>query len=192
MERLRHIIPDESYEEQAREYINEHHTYNSRINGVGGLNRYLNDYQGWLEKLESDRNMIPNEERVPADTYYLVRERDNKIVGMLNLRRVLNEHLIRYGGHIGYGIRPTERRQGYNLVNLYLGLLRCQELGLEEVILDCNDDNVESYRTMERLGGIITNTYYDENEQCLVRRYVINVNQAIEEHRSEYEPQIIR
>lgn len=192
MERLRHVIPNESYEEQAREYIEEHYTYNSRIHGVGGLNRYIDDYHGWLEKLEADRNMLPNDERVPADTYYLVRESDNRIVGMLNLRRVLNEHLIRYGGHIGYGIRPTERRQGYNLVNLYLGLLRCQELGLEEVILDCNDDNVGSYRTMERLGGIMTNTYYDEEDQCLVRRYVINVNQAIEEHSSEYEPKIVR
>ena len=192
MERLRHIIPDESYEEQAREYIEEHLAYNSQINGTGGLNRYIDNYSGWLEKLENDRNMTPNENRVPADTYFLIRERDNRIVGMLNLRRVLNNQLIRFGGHIGYGIRPTERRQGYNLINLYLGLLRCQELGLEEVILDCDDNNLGSYRTMERLGGILINTYYYEDDQCLVRRYVINVNQAIEEHHDEYEPQIIR
>lgn len=192
MERLRHIIPDESYEDQAREYIDEHHAYNSRINGGGGLNRYINDYSAWLRRNEKIRNIEPSENDVPTEIYYLVRENDNRIVGMLNIRRSLNERYIRCGGHIGYGIRPTERRQGYNLVNLYLGLLRCQELGLEEVFLDCVDDNIGSYRTIERLGGIMTNTYYEEEDQCLVRRYVINVNQAIEEHRNEYEPQIIR
>jgi len=45
---------------------------------------------------------------------------------------------------------------------------------------------------MERLGGIMTNTYYNETDNCLVRRYVINVNQTIEEHGSEYEPKILR
>lgn len=45
---------------------------------------------------------------------------------------------------------------------------------------------------IERLGGIMTNTYYNETDNCLVRRYVINVNQTIEEHGSEYEPKILR
>ena len=192
MERLMHVIPDSSYEDQAREYIEEHYRYNSNINGVGGLNRYQDNYQEWLNKLERDRNMIPNEERVPADTYYLVRVSDNRIVGMLNLRRVLNERLERCGGHIGYGIRPTERGQGYNKINLYLGLLRCQELGLTEVILDADEENIASWRTMAALGGVLTNTYYDEEDECMVRRYTINVDDAINTYSNIYEERIVR
>ncbi len=192
MDRLRLVNPDESYEEQAREYLEEHDRYNSYIHGAGGLDRYRNNYQAWLERTERLRTIEPTEEIVPAETYFLVRERDNRIVGMVNIRLVLNERLQASGGHIGYGIRPTERRQGYNLVNLYLALLRCQEVGLEEVILDCNDDNVGSYRTMERLGGIMLDRYIDDFDGELTRRYVINVNNAIEQYSSEYEPQIVR
>ena len=112
MERLYLEEPSIERKEDAIEYIKEHHEYNSRINGTGGLNRYIDDYEGWLEKLEQDYIQEPDEERVPARTYFLVRENDNKIVGMINIRTVLNESLKKYGGHIGYGIRPTERKKG--------------------------------------------------------------------------------
>lgn len=64
-----------------------------------------------VRKLEEDRTRIPNEEKVPAETYFLVRENDNKIVGMINIRLTLNENLKKFGSHIGYSIRPTERKK---------------------------------------------------------------------------------
>ena len=111
MERLMHVKPDMSYKEDAIAYINEHYKVGSAINGVGGLKRYLDDYEGWLEKLETDRHQVPNEEHVPAETYFLVRESDNRIVGMINIRLVLNNRLQKRGGHIGYGIRPSWNRR---------------------------------------------------------------------------------
>lgn len=93
MEKLKHIKPSKEYEQEALEYINEFYEYNSDINGSGGLHKYLDNYDKWLEKLEEDRNRIPNEEKVPAETYFLVRESDNKIVGMINIRLALNENL---------------------------------------------------------------------------------------------------
>lgn len=116
MEKLRFEIPSIERKEDALEYIKEFIDNNSKINGVGGLDRYLDNYEGWLIKLENDYNTIPNESRVPGITYFLVRESDNKIVGMINIRLSLNERLKKYGGHIGYSIRPTERRKGYNKV----------------------------------------------------------------------------
>ena len=191
MERLMHVIPDESYRQQAIEYIEEHRRYGSHINGSGGLDRYVDNYDAWLEKLEQDRNVIPSEIRVPAETYMLVRESDNRLIGMINIRLVLNERLRRIGGHIGYGIRPTERRKGYNEINLYLALIRCQELGMDMVLLDCNDDNIGSYRTMEALGGVMIERYEDE-EEGMVRRYSIDVNKALENYRDIYECRIVR
>ena len=192
MERLRHVIPSMEYMEQGIEYIEEHINAGSNINGSGGLHRYLDNYQGWLEKLEQDRKCVPNEQRVPAETYYLVREDDNKIIGMINIRLVLNERLQQCGGHIGYGIRPSERNKGYNKINLYLALLRCQNLGIKEVILDCDSSNLASSRTMESLGGIRIDEYYSEQEQCQVWRYIINVDESINTHKEQYEPKILK
>ena len=69
--------------------------YNSNINGAGGLHRYLDNYEGWLIKLEEDYVREPNEEKVPSRTYFLVRESDNRIVGMINIRLKLNERFFR-------------------------------------------------------------------------------------------------
>ncbi len=191
MERLYHQVPNESYIEQAIEYINEHYRYNSNINGCGGLNRYLPDYSAWLSHLEESRNYQADENRVPSETFFLIRERDNRLIGTCNIRYVLNERLERIGGHIGYGIRPTERRHGYNRINLYLALINCREHGLNVVYLDCNDDNVASYRTMEALGGVHIRTWNDP-EEGLCRRYRINVEDSLNTYANQYEEQIIR
>ena len=112
MERFYFEIPGPERKEAAIDYINEFYQYNSDINGSGGLNRFLDDYEGWLSKLDLDYTRVPNEEKVPARTYFLVRESDQRIVGMINIRLVLNKKLKKYGGHIGYSIRPTERGKG--------------------------------------------------------------------------------
>ena len=192
MEKLKHVKPSKEYEQEALEYINEFYEYNSDINGTGGLQRYLDNYDGWLEKLEEDRTRIPNEEKVPAETYFLVRENDSKIVGMINIRLTLNENLKKFGGHIGYSIRPTERKKGYNKVNLYLGLLCCKEHGISEVLMDCDKSNLGSAKTMQALGGKLIKEYYDDTyAHCIVQDYIINVEEAIEKYSSIYEPFII-
>lgn len=93
MDKFKFEIPTKEREQDAIDFINEFYEYNSNISGTGGLQRYLDNYDGWLEKLEEDYKRIPNEERVPAKTYFLVRESDNKIVGMINIRLALNERL---------------------------------------------------------------------------------------------------
>ena len=113
MDRLYFEVPGISRREDAAAFINEFYEYGSEINGTGGLQHFAENYEGWLEKLERDYMMVPGEERVPARTYFLVRESDRRIVGMINIRLALNEHLRRFGGHIGYSIRPTERGKGY-------------------------------------------------------------------------------
>lgn len=193
MEKLKQVKPTKEYEKQAIEYIKEFYEYNSEINGVGGLHRYLEDYDGWLKKLEDDRNRIQNEEKVPAETYFLVREKDNKIVGMINIRLALNEKLKKYGGNIGYSIRPTERRKGYNKINLYLALLVCQQHGIKEVLLDCDKDNLGSSKTMQSLGRILVREYYDEeNAKCIVQDYIIDVDESIKNNKEKYEDKIIK
>ena len=136
-------------------------------------------------------NTIPNENRVPGITYFLVRESDNKIVGMINIRLSLNERLKKYGGHIGYSIRPTERRKGYNKVNLYLALEICKEHGIKEVFLDCDKSNLGSAKTMQALGGKLVKEYFDDEfSNNIVQDYIIDVDKAIEDYKDIYYPMI--
>lgn len=189
MEKFYYEIPSIARKNEAIEYINEFYEYKSDINGTGGLQRFLDNYEGWLEKLEEDYKREPNEEKVPARTYFLIRSNDNKIIGMINIRLALNERLKKYGGHIGYSIRPTERGKGYNKINLYLGLKICKEYGIEKVLMDADKENPASWKTMESLGGINIREYYDdENANCIVKDYEINVNDSIKNNSTIYEP----
>ncbi len=187
MERLGFEIPGINRKDDAIDFINEFLEYHSEINGTGGLNRFLDDYEGWLRKLEADYTREPSEEKVPARTFFLVRESDLRIVGMINIRLALNEKLRRYGGHIGYSIRPTERGKGYNKINLYLGLKLCERHGIGTVFMDADLDNPASWRTMEAFGGTRVREYYDDaNAHCTVVDYLIDVKRALKEH-PEYE-----
>lgn len=193
MDRLKLVVPDISRKNDAISYIQEFLDCGSEINGVGSLDKYLDNYEGWLEKLEMDRNTIPNENRVPADTYFLVRESDDRIIGMINIRHCLNERLKLIGGHIGYSIRPSERCKGYNKVNLYLGLLRCQELGIKEVFMDCDADNIASAKTMKALGGMFVREWYEPNYyKANLQDYIIDVDDSVKTYKKIYDPMIWR
>ena len=186
MERFYFEEPGITRKDDAVAYIKEFHEFGSDINGSGGLQRYLDDYEGWLEKLNEDYSRVPNEEKVPARTYFLIRESDKRIVGMINIRLALNERLKHYGGHMGYSIRPTERGKGYNKINLYLGLRVCDQYGIEEVFLDADLANPASWKTMEALGGRRIREHYDDQyAHCTVVDYMIDVRKALAEH-TEY------
>lgn len=182
--------PSLSRKEDAIDFINEFYEYKSSINGVGGLNRYLDDYEGWLEKLKEDYQEVQKENRVPARTYFLIRESDNRIVGMSNIRLRLNDVLEKSGGHIGYSIRPTERRKGYNKINLYLALKVLEEYGLEEALLDADLDNPASWKTMEALGGIRIEEYIDEYDGSESVKYLIPISKSLKEYKKIYKPYI--
>lgn len=187
MEKFKHVKPQIEHERQAIEYINEFYKYNSKINGVGGLDNYLDNYNKWLQKLDEDIKRKPTEEKVPSETFFLIRKNDNKIVGMINIRLMLNENLKKIGGHIGYSIRPEERKKGYNKINLYLGLKECQKHGIKEVLMDCDKDNIGSAKTMQALNGILIKEWYDKQKDRTIQYYMIDVDKSLENNKEKYE-----
>ncbi|MBO2517469.1 MAG: GNAT family N-acetyltransferase [Clostridiales bacterium] len=190
MERMYFEIPGIARKEDAIAFIRELREYRSDINGTGGLDRFTDAYEEWLIKLQQDYERIPDGDRVPARTYFLVRETDRRIIGMINIRLCLNERLSRYGGHMGYSIRPTERGKGYNKINLYLGLKVCDAHGIGSVFMDADLANPPSWKTMEALGGVRIREYYDDvYAHCTVVDYNIDVRKALEEH-PEFEDRI--
>ena len=187
MEKFKLMKPNLEYKQEAIKYIREFERNNENPEGPGNLSAYISNYELWLEKLEIDRNVLASEERVPAETFFLVRKEDNKIIGMIDVKLVLNKKLREYGGNIGYNIRPTERRKGYNKINLYLALKFCQTQGLKEVILATRKENIGSWKTMEALGGKCIKEYYDEkNVLDWVKRYEINVEDSLIKYEKEY------
>lgn len=81
-----------------------------------------------------------------------------EVVGFLALRHRLNAWLLDQGGHIGYSVRPSRRRQGHASRALALAVRRSAELGLDRVLVTCDDDNVASARTIEANGGVWEDT----------------------------------
>lgn len=186
--KFKFVIPTKEYEEDAINYVKETIESGTEVNGAGSLNNYLDDYDAWLGYREKMRNHPITEDKVPGEQFFMVNE-DNEIIGMLNLRTVTTD-FVRYKiGHIGYSIRPSKRGNGYNKINLYLGLLKCKEYGIKEAVLTAAEQNPASWKTMEALGGKLEEKFEGHDE--LVRRYVIDVDKSIEEYKDKYEKYLI-
>ena len=119
---------------------------------------------------------------VPSHSYFLIREDDDKIVGMIDIRLALTEFLRKYGGNIGYSIRPSERRKGYNKINLYLALKVCDEYGLDKVMLDCDNTNLGSAKTIQSLGGVMTKEEYNDISKTVLQDYWIDVKKSLKDN----------
>ena len=104
-----------------------------------------------------------------------VREADNKIVGMIQFRHYFNDFLEKYGGHIGYSVRPTERRKGYATRMLAECLKICKSHGLEKVLVTCRQENEGSRRTILANGGVYESTVYCESDEVYLERYWIQI-----------------
>lgn len=192
MEKFFLEVPTIERKEDALDYLHELVEYNSSFNGTGSMDRCLKDltYEQWLKELENKTNQeyMDTIGWAPSLTYFLIRENDNKIIGMLNLRyNVSKDIIIKGGSHIGYGIRPTERKKGYNKINLYLGLLEEQRLGEKKVLLECSVSNLESNKTITALGGFLEKTELDDWDNELTNYYWINVNKSIDEYKDIYQ-----
>jgi len=93
---------------------------------------------------------------------------EGKLVGLLNIRYEAPEHLAEKYGHIGYGVRPAERRKGYATA-----ISICKAKGLSEVILGCYKDNLASAATIKKNGGILISE--TENEGRISQYYIIKL-----------------
>jgi len=173
---MKFVFPNKDYKDNAIEFINEFHTYNSDINGSGALDTYLNEssYEKWIEKVITDIDIANIESgRVPSFSYFYVRETDNKIIGMINIRLALNDFLRNEGGHIGYCIRPTERRQHYATNMLNEALVFCKTIGLDNIIVSCDKSNIASANVIKNCGGILDAEFYSDTFNEVIQKYII-------------------
>lgn len=190
MEKFYLEMPSLERKNQIIDYVNEFALYNSETNGMGSLRKILEGYT-FEQALEMCLRMQDEEYakklgRCQSKTFLLIRENDDRIIGAINVRWNLPESMKQFGGNIGYGIRPTERRKGYNKINLYLGLIEAQKLGLNLVMLDCDVNNLGSVKTMQALDGKLERTEVDPSDGILTSVYWFDVNETIDKYQNVF------
>ncbi len=174
-EKLLLLRPTAEYIPQYEEYRREFLDFGGSMDGAGSLRR-LESGRAWLDEVErfSRPETVP-EGKVVSTQFILVREADDRLLGMLQLRHYLNDYLAQYAGHIGYSVRPGERRKGYAKRMLAMGLEEARALGLGRVMISCAVDNEGSRRTILANGGVFHSTIWDEEDQETLERYWIEL-----------------
>lgn len=167
------VLPSAAHAEQIASYRQEMLEAGSSMDGCGSLRRMADPHE-WLRQVED----LSRPETVPAgwapSTQFLyVRPSDGKLVGMIQTRHCLSDFLEQFGGHIGYSVRPSERRKGYATRMLRDCLAYCRELGLQRVLITCIDANEGSRRTILANGGVYETTVFEPGERVNLERYWI-------------------
>ena len=131
----------------------------------------FHDFDSYLENLEIKEG---NKDGLVPDTTLFCLDKDRNIfVGAVNIRHYLNEYLLQCGGHIGDGIRPSERRKGYATAMIGLALKECKKLGIDKVLMCCDKENIGSAKSIQKNGGVLENEI--EKDGTIEQRYWISL-----------------
>ncbi len=175
MDKLKLIEPTMEYADEILSYRQEFLDCGDSMDGSSSLIKFER-VEDWLEKVERYKHgeTVPPE-KVTAIQLICIRESDDKLVGMINVRHTLNDYLRDFGGHIGYSVRPSERRKGYAAWMLQNALPYCKSIGIDDVLLACLVNNEGSRRTILRNGGVYAETVHEPKEDVLLEKYWIHI-----------------
>lgn len=169
------IEPTPDYADQIMDFRREFFEADSAMAGVGGLRR-CESAEEWLELVERSRHRETCPEgNVPAGTFISVRKSDNRLIGMVNIRYEENDVVLSWAGHIGYSVRPSERRRGYAKAQLALALDICRERGMERVMVSCDKENTGSAKTIIANGGVLGREFWMEERSEMLQTYWIEL-----------------
>jgi len=172
MEQLRLVQPAAEHKSRYEEMMDEWEYFGGRIN-PGAMRRYSKklgrnvSYEHWLGWMEEDR-------KETQSLYFLMQ--GERILGAISLRY----QSMGIDGHIGFGIRPSERRKGYATKMLELALPLMREYGQNPVIISCAKDNVGSAKTILKNGGTLIEEVNDEGELTQVYQIVLGEDSKLQ------------
>jgi predicted acetyltransferase len=146
------VSPSLAYEKSFAVAVQEM----QKAEGIGfweevGSPKSISDYINIRLDHAKGKQLPPN--WIPATTYWLID--DGVFIGETTIRHELTEHLRTVGGHIGYWIRPSERKKGYGKELLKMGLAKAKELGIAQVRITCDETNIGSRKIIEVNGGVL-------------------------------------
>lgn len=152
--KLRLVKASNQYGDQIKDMLDEWSATGEKIipYAIRRLDYHDFDYYcANLEVTDSSGGLVPD------STFFCLDEDRNIIVGAVNIRHYLNESLLLNGGHIGDGVRPSERRKGIATKMIALALDECKKLGIENVLMVCDKENIGSAKSIQNNGGILEN-----------------------------------
>lgn len=158
---LKLIKASREYKQQICDMLDEWYASGENIVPYAITKADYHDFDNYLESLD-----IKNAEGglVPDSTFFCLDTDRNIIVGAVNIRHYLNERLLLDGGHIGDGVRPSERRKGIATRMIALALDECKKLGIEKVLMVCNKTNTGSAKSIINNGGVLENEIISDGE----------------------------
>ncbi|MEX2538588.1 MAG: GNAT family N-acetyltransferase [Actinomycetota bacterium] len=139
-----------SYLEAAKEFpLDEDTLIYEREQAERDFDGYVRLVKSWSRGAELPHGWVA------SSNFWLVE--DGNYIGSINIRHELTDWLRRFGGHIGYAIRPSQRRRGYGTLMCKLALDEARTVGLERVLITCDADNEGSRKVIEANGGVLEN-----------------------------------
>lgn len=161
---------ESKYRRQLTEMMEEWYASGEEIIPYAIRRLDYRDFDRYLENLDV-REPTPN--LVPDSTFFCLDQERNIFVGAVNIRHYLNDRLLLNGGHIGDGVRPSERRKGVATKMIALALAECGKLGIDRVLMVCDKDNIGSAKSIRNSGGILENEI--EADGVIQQRYWIDL-----------------
>lgn len=152
--KLRLVKLSEEYKDHLNDMMEEWYGTGEKIIPYTIRRLDYHDFQNYMAHLEvtDDRDGL-----VPDSTFFCLDEERDIFVGAVNIRHYLNESLLLDGGHIGDGVRPSERRKGVATQMIGLALEECRKLGIDRVLMVCDKENIGSAKSIRNNGGILEN-----------------------------------
>lgn len=164
--------PGPADEKAVTDLIVKWRAFGGRMN-PGLLRRFGGNYPEWLKSLADWENGVGIGEEAPQ-TLYLLRRGDGAVLGAVSVRHCLNDSNRTDGGHVGYGIGPEFRGQGYGNLILALALEKLSAMGIGRVLVTCDPDDAASRRIILRSGGVLENRLTDEDGNPVDRYWIDN------------------
>lgn len=143
-----------AYREQITQMLDEWYAFGEKIVPYAIRRADYHDFEKYCASLEVTE---AGNGQVPDSTFFCLDEEQDLIVGAVNIRHYLNDALLLNGGHIGDGVRPSQRRKGIATKMIALALKECRKLGLSRVLMVCSKENIGSAKSIRRNGGILEN-----------------------------------
>lgn len=169
--KLKLVKLEERYKDQLNNMLDEWYSYEEKIIPYSIRKFDYHDFDTYLANLELKES---KDGLVPDSTFFCLDEERDIFVGAVNIRHYLNESLLLNGGHIGDGVRPSERRKGIATKMIALALDECKKLGIDKVLMVCDKKNIGSAKSIINNGGILENEI--EVDGVVEQRFWINNN----------------
>ncbi len=133
------------------------------------------NFAEYVERLAQEFKDGRNEGEEKSHMEHLWLVDGDRYIGTVLLRHQLDSSSRNIGGNISYEIRPTERRKGYGTEILKLSLLEAKEIGLEKVLLTCDEDNIASKKIILKNGGVEDEPYFEGGMRVKKLRFWIDL-----------------